>query len=116
MAWPPATSAWRVLGNGLSPICSSMTSLPRPFKRLATASTSKAVSALRPRAKSLSVRGEVVMGEVDCIGRLYEAAGSSLFGSNGLGQRADHRRNDVLVHQFLDGLALVLVRLAEGLV
>ena len=38
------------LGNGLSPICSSMTSLPAALRRRATARTSKAVSPVRPRA------------------------------------------------------------------
>src|SRR5262245_61963690 len=54
MARSPASRARGVLGNGLSPICSSMTSLPCPFSLRATASTSKAVSAERPRAKRLS--------------------------------------------------------------
>src|SRR5207245_636761 len=48
-----ASSAAWVLGKGLSPICSSMTSLPCALRRLATASTSKAVSELRPWAKQL---------------------------------------------------------------
>src|SRR4051812_23471244 len=55
MALIPAARALRVLGNGLSPICNSTTSLPAALRRLATARTSKAVSALRPRAKLLRV-------------------------------------------------------------
>src|SRR5262245_46599374 len=43
-----------VLGKGLSPICSSMTSLPPALSRLATARTSNAVSATRPSANRLS--------------------------------------------------------------
>ena len=50
----PAARALLVLGKGLSPICSSMTSLPAALRRRATARTSKAVSADRPRAKLLS--------------------------------------------------------------
>src|SRR5262245_47549466 len=53
MASIPARAAWCVLGKGLSPICSSITSLPCAFRRLATARTSKAVSAWRFRAKVL---------------------------------------------------------------
>ena len=43
-----ARPRWRdaVLGNGLSPICSSMTSLPAALSRRATARTSNAVSAV----------------------------------------------------------------------
>src|SRR5437870_1103137 len=54
MAFLPASMALAVLGKGLSPICSSTTSLPAALSRLATARTSKAVSADRPRAKVLS--------------------------------------------------------------
>src|SRR5262245_10882608 len=57
MALTPAARAWAVLGKGLSPICNSMTSLPWALSLLATARTSKAVSAVRPRAKVLSVGG-----------------------------------------------------------
>src|SRR5439155_1794896 len=55
MALMPAARACLVLGKGLSPIWSSMTSFPWALRRLATARTSKAVSAVRPRAKELSV-------------------------------------------------------------
>jgi hypothetical protein len=55
MALLPACTAYRVLVNGLSPICSSTTSLPCALSRRATASTSKAVSAFRPAAKLLRV-------------------------------------------------------------
>src|SRR5207248_9178046 len=55
MARWPAARAEAVLGKGLSPIWSSITSLPAALRRLATASTSKAVSGCRPRANALSV-------------------------------------------------------------
>src|SRR5437868_13802975 len=57
----PASMAWRGVGKGLSPICSSMTSLRWDLRRLATASTSKAVSAVRLRAKLLKRIGVVFM-------------------------------------------------------
>src|SRR5262249_36232902 len=53
MACRPASRALRVLAKGLSPICNSTTSLPRALRRLATARTSKAVSAERLWAKAL---------------------------------------------------------------
>src|ERR1041384_7747246 len=61
MAAMPASSAWAALLYGLSPICSSMTSLPWALSRLATARTSKAVSVERPRANWLKETVEFVM-------------------------------------------------------
>src|SRR5437763_16534833 len=51
MAALPAAIADLALRYGLSPICSSMTSLPPALSFRATASTSNAVSAVRPDAK-----------------------------------------------------------------
>src|SRR5262245_21949257 len=51
----PACRACRVLAKGLSPIWSSTTSFPWALSFLATARTSKAVSAVRLRAKALRV-------------------------------------------------------------
>jgi hypothetical protein len=50
----PAPLAFGVLGNGLSPISSSMTSFPFALNALAIAKTVKADSAVRLRAKELS--------------------------------------------------------------
>src|SRR5258708_38022971 len=55
MAFSPAALADAVLSNGLSPISSSTTSLPRLFSERATASTVNAVSTLRFLAKVLRV-------------------------------------------------------------
>src|SRR5947208_2367147 len=60
MACCAAATAWAVLGKGLSPICNSMTSLPWPLSRLATARTSKAVSARRPAANWLNATGSAM--------------------------------------------------------
>src|SRR5690349_17295985 len=60
MARTPAVRALAVDGKGLSPICSSMTSLPWALRRLATASTSNAVSAVGPWANWLG-RGVAVI-------------------------------------------------------
>jgi len=54
MAAFPAAAAAAVVGNGLSPIWSSITSLPAALSRFATARTSKAVSAVSPRANDES--------------------------------------------------------------
>src|SRR6185312_811162 len=54
MARIPAALAAGVVGNGLSPISNSTTSLPRAFKARAFARTVKAVSALRWLARWLS--------------------------------------------------------------
>src|SRR6266699_3472657 len=74
MARRPASAAWRVLGKGLSPICSSTTSLPAALSRFATARTSKAVSAERDRAKAL--RGAWLM----VVDRVGSAVGLPLVG------------------------------------
>ena len=55
IAFCPAARADLVLGNGLSPICNSITSLPPALSLRATASTSKAVSPVRLRANVESV-------------------------------------------------------------
>src|SRR6516165_4897080 len=137
MAFRPAAAAWRVVGNGLSPICSSMTSLPAAFRRLATAKTSNAVSPVSPRAKLLMAGGMVgchrtertatrrragravldrIQGSrTDDDGRLTGVE-RSLLGRDGLGQRPDHGRDNVAVDQFLTLAALVAVRLAKVLV
>jgi hypothetical protein len=60
MACLPAANAERVEGKGLSPICNSMTSLPRAFNCLATANTSKAVSDLSVSVKRLKRMGAAV--------------------------------------------------------
>src|SRR5437867_4429777 len=72
MAWMPAARALAGVGNGLSPIWSSMTSLPRALSRRATASTSKAVSACREWAKVLRVG---VMVDIRWPGGKRTAAG-----------------------------------------
>src|SRR3970282_1481912 len=54
MALMPPARAAAVLSNGLSPISSSMTSLPPALSALATPSTVKAVSTVKERANSLS--------------------------------------------------------------
>src|SRR3954452_9620961 len=53
MARMPAALACGVLGNGLSPISSSTTSLPCAFNARAAARTVKAVSAVRLFARAL---------------------------------------------------------------
>src|SRR5262245_25570921 len=58
----PAALACFGVGKGLSPMLSKTTSLPLACKRWATASTSKAVSAVKPLAKALRVTGEVEAG------------------------------------------------------
>src|SRR5438067_1279922 len=57
MARTPAARACSGVGKGLSPIWSSMTSLPKVLSWRALASTSKAVSAVRERANWLRVGG-----------------------------------------------------------
>src|SRR5262245_25751147 len=53
-AWA-ALTALGVVGNGESPICSAITSLPAAWSFRATASTSNAVSVVNPAAKEESV-------------------------------------------------------------
>src|SRR5262245_33911346 len=60
MARAPAAAAWRVVAKGLSPICSSMTSLPAAFSRRAAARTSKAASLTRPVAKGVNMMSPAV--------------------------------------------------------
>jgi hypothetical protein len=61
MALAPAASALAVLLKGLSPICSSMTSLPAALSFLATARTSNAVSVDKPRANALRATEVVIV-------------------------------------------------------
>src|SRR6516164_4152961 len=65
MASTPAFNACWVLANGLSPICNSITSLPWPLRRLATARTSKAVSADSALANLLNM--SVVRGQLSVV-------------------------------------------------
>src|SRR5436305_14231094 len=95
--------ACRVLEKGLSPICSSITSLPWALSRLATASTSKAVSPVRPEAKALKVSDPLFIGWL------------SLLGGDGLCQGPHNGRDDVIVHHFLGHFALMPVGLAKVL-
>src|SRR5712692_11026299 len=74
MARMPAARALFVLGKGLSPIWSSITSLPRALSWRATARTSKAVSALRPREKRLGVGNAFVVWGV-MLESLWRAGG-----------------------------------------
>src|SRR5438105_189558 len=115
----PPLRAWRVLSKGLSPIWSSITSLPSALSRLATARTSKAVSVDRPRAKELNVTpvwGEKFMVEdsghaarwLNYRPVLGFTSAPLLLGGNGLCQRADHGGDNMVVHQLLAEPALVL--------
>src|SRR5438128_11590910 len=100
MARWPASMALRVLGKGLSPICNSTTSLPWALIRFATARTSKAVSAERPRAKVLrgawlmvqrsEVRGQRSEGEIPPARAMFYLSYDT---SSALGQ---HRRHAFL--------------------
>src|SRR5262245_33512060 len=94
MAWVPAWRAERVLGKGLSPICSSMTSLPCAFNRLATARTSKAVSAVRPRAKELRLTEEVEFIRANTEGR-----GRWVYCSRGGGGKKEERHSSPQRHR-----------------
>src|SRR5438874_10924500 len=105
MARMPAACACVVLSKGLSPICSSTTSLPWAFSRLATARTSKAVSAVRLPAKRLTVRGSGIGGRVGRSGPGPRRGGRGaagrrlLFGGDRLGQRPDHAGGDAAGRQ-----------------
>src|SRR5260370_1344270 len=108
-----------------------MTSLPWALRRLATARTSKAVSAVKLRAKWLKRTGVVFMrcsvgfcgrrksgdfryGNSRCSGSLATSATAILLlRCNRLRQRPHHRGNDVVVHQLLRGLPLIAVRVDE---
>src|SRR5919112_6333790 len=99
MARRPASLACGVLGNGLSPISSSTTSLPRAFSRRAIARTVKAVSACRPEASALS----------RAMDRLAPSLSIDLSRRDGLGQRSDHLRD----HEVPDHLLAELTLAAE---
>src|SRR5262245_50709747 len=112
MASTPAATAAAGLGNGLSPICSSMTSLPWALSRLATARTSNAVSARRPEAKRLNVTGRGVL----IRSGLSFRSQASLLRRDRLRQRPHDRGDDVRLDEVLQHPPLVAVALDEVLV
>src|SRR5262245_28620092 len=107
----PAARAAAGVEKGLSPICSSMTSLPWPFKRLATARTSNAVSARSEEAKRLNVTGREVLIR-SCLS--FRGA-ASLLRRDGLRQRPHDRGDDVRIDEVLEHTPLVAVGLDEVL-
>src|SRR4051794_29276454 len=125
----PAALACGVLGNGLSPISSSTTSLPRAFSARAKASTVKAVSAVRFRARALR-RGMGVSGSVGPgrAGRARSGGPTGLMdGTQRLGRQRDlllrrdqlrqgayDPRDDPLAHHLLADLALATERVDEA--
>src|SRR5947209_3534276 len=113
----PAALAWAGVGNGLSPICSSITSLPAAASRRATARTSNAVSALRLPANELKVVISPLSLVLCLLPRTKDQGQRTilLLRRDRLGERADHAGDDVAVHQLLAEPPLVLVRRAERL-
>src|SRR5436305_2072484 len=109
MARRPAARAFGGVGKGLSPISSSTTSLPRAFSARAIASTVKAVSALRSRARALR-RG---MGASRFSSR-RRSRRPRLLRRDHLGERPHDPREDPRLDDLLANLALAAERLDEA--